>query len=357
MNIRSISLGKRIVDDMSKPYIIAEIGVNHEGSINTAKKLIELAKEGGADAAKFQTYKAASLASKNSPAYWDRSKEHTDSQFKLFKKYDSFEKEDYIELAEHCKKMDIDFISTPFDNEAIETLDPLMPFYKIASADLTNIPFLRNIGVRKKPVVLSTGASNITEIQNAINTLEKSGCENLILLHCILNYPTPDNFAHIRMIKGLKAEFPEYLIGYSDHTLPNDNMSALVSAWLLGAVVIEKHFTHDKSLKGNDHYHAMDVEDLKSFTREIKKIDRLLGSEEKKVSIPSERISRKNARRSVVLANSIKAGYTIKEDDLTQKRPGTGICPSNWDDIIGAKAIKDLNEDHILLWEDIEKKK
>ena len=319
MNIKSVPLGKRIINDMSKPYVIAEIGVNHEGSMKTAKKLIELAKEGGADAAKFQTYKAASLASKNSPAYWDQSKERTESQFNLFKKYDSFVKEDYIELAEHCKKIDIDFISTPFDNDAIEILDPLVPFYKIASADLTNIPFLRNIGARKKPVVLSTGASNITEIQNAINALEKSGCRNLTLLHCILNYPTLDNCAHIRMIKGLKAEFPEYLIGYSDHTLPSDNMSALVSAWLLGAVVIEKHFTHNKLLKGNDHYHAMDVEDLRSFTKQVKVIDRLLGSKEKKISIPSEKISRENARRSIVLAKSVKAGYTIKENDLTQK--------------------------------------
>ena len=357
MNIKSIPLGKRIINEMSKPYVIAEIGVNHEGSIKTAKKLIELAKEGGADAAKFQTYKATSLASRNSPAYWDQSKEATDSQFNLFKKYDGFERQDYVELAEHCKKFEIDFISTPFDNDAIETLDPLVPFFKIASADVTNIPFLRNIGAKKKTVVLSTGASNITEVQNAINTLEKAGCENLILLHCILNYPTQDNLAHIRMIKGLKAEFPGYLIGYSDHTLPNDNMSALISAWLLGAVVIEKHFTHDKSLKGNDHYHAMDVKDLKSFTRQVEKIDRLLGLKEKKEPISSENISRENARRSIVLANSVPAGYKIKESDLTQKRPGTGICPSNWDDVIGTRTLRNLKEDHILLWKDIEKRK
>ena len=357
MNIKSIPLGKRIINEMSKPYVIAEIGVNHEGSIKTAKKLIELAKEGGADAAKFQTYKATSLASRNSPAYWDQSKEATDSQFSLFKKYDGFERQDYVELAEHCKKVEIDFISTPFDNDAIETLDPLVPFFKIASADVTNIPFLRNIGAKKKTVVLSTGASNITEVQNAINTLEKAGCENLILLHCILNYPTQDNLAHIRMIKGLKAEFPGYLIGYSDHTLPNDNMSALISAWLLGAVVIEKHFTHDKSLKGNDHYHAMDVKDLKSFTRQVEKIDRLLGLKEKKEPISSENISRENARRSIVLANSVPAGYKIKESDLTQKRPGTGICPSNWDDVIGTRTLRNLKEDHILLWKDIEKRK
>ena len=160
--------------------------------MDQAKKLIDLAKEGGADAAKFQSYKADTLASKYSPAYWDTTKEPTKSQHELFQKYDQFEPDDYILLAEHCEKNRITFLSTPFDNNAIEFLDPLVPFFKIASADVTNIPFLRKIAEKEKPVVLSTGASTLNEINIALDTLNKSGCIDIVILHCILNYPTQD---------------------------------------------------------------------------------------------------------------------------------------------------------------------
>ena len=349
--IPSINLGNRIVKKNSMPYVIAEIGVNHEGSIDLAKELIYLAKKGGAHAAKFQSYKANTLASKNSPAYWDTKKEPTLSQHELFQKFDKFDKNDYHLLSDYCNEIGIDFLSTPFDDEAIDYLAPLVPFFKVASADITNVPFLRKIGHKNKPVVLSTGASNIDEIELAVNTLKKSGCNQIALLHCILNYPTSFDNANLLMIKNLADSFPELIIGYSDHTLPDNIMSSLIAAHLLGAVIIEKHFTHNKLLDGNDHYHAMDVNDLKKFTKSIKKIHKSLGNENIKKAIHSEKISRLNARRSIVLKHDLPKGKSLSEIDLTYKRPGTGISPTHWDEVIGKKLNKNLEADSVLLWE------
>lgn len=348
-----ITLGKYRVLESAEPYIIAEIGVNHGGSMDLAKRLIELAKEGGAHAAKFQTYKAHTLASKHSPAYWDLNKEKTTSQYELFKKYDSFGPAEYHALAEHCRRMEIDFLSTPFDDAAVDFLDPLVPFFKIASADLTNIPFLRKIARKGKPVVLSTGASRLGEVDIALRTLAAAGCREVALLHCVLNYPTPDPNAHVSMIAGLRNAYPELVIGYSDHTLPDPAMVTLTTAYLKGARIIEKHFTHDKTLPGNDHYHAMTAEDLRNYFTHLRKIRALEGNEEK-APIPSEEISRENARRSIVLSRSVRAGAVLREEDLTYKRPGTGVSPLHWDAVIGMKAARDLEEDHVLRWEDLE---
>jgi sialic acid synthase SpsE len=348
-----VNIGSRVISANSKPYIIAEIGVNHEGSMEQAKKLIELAKDGGADAAKFQSYKAGTLASKHSPAYWDRTEETADSQYELFKRYDCFEPNDYVELAEYCKKIGIDFLSTPFDDAAVDFLEPIMPFFKIASADLTNVPFLRKIAKKGKPVVLSTGASTLDEIDNAVKTLESSGCSSLVLLHCVLNYPTENKNAALGMIKGLMRAYPQKLIGYSDHTLPDETMLPLVSAHLMGAVVLEKHFTHDKTLPGNDHYHAMDVHDLKQLRVMLDKIHVLSGEQEEKASLDSEEIARKNARRSIVLKKDVIGGSYITEEDITYKRPGHGISPLYWDNVLGRKVKHTLKEDHLLSWEDL----
>ena len=172
------------------PYIIAEIGVNHECSIEKAKKMISLASSAGANAAKFQTYKAETIASKNSPYYWDLKSEKSINQFELFKKYDKFEKKHYLELSNFCKKKKIEFMSTPFDEDSVEFLNPLLNIYKIASADITNLPLIELIASKKKPVILSTGASTISEIKTSVNILKKNGCNNISLMHCILNYPT-----------------------------------------------------------------------------------------------------------------------------------------------------------------------
>ncbi|QWD46247.1 acetylneuraminic acid synthetase [Polynucleobacter paneuropaeus] len=350
----SINLGGRTIGPQSSPYVIAEIGVNHEGSINQAKRLIELAKEGGADAAKFQSYKADTLASKHSPSYWDTSKEPTTSQHALFKKYDGFGSNEFIQLAEHCKLVGIDFLSTPFDDASIEFLDPLMPFFKIASADLTNLPFLRKVASKGKPIILSTGASTLGEIDFAIEAVRHAGCDSIALLHCILNYPTENRNAHLGMIKGLKRAYPEHVIGYSDHTLPDDAMTPLVTAFLLGAVILEKHFTHDKTLPGNDHYHAMDVNDLSRFVEISSAIEVLIGGNDYKRPIETEQLSRKNARRSIVVDKDIKQGEIFSSENLTYKRPGTGLSPMLWDQVIGHKANLNLEEDHILKWSDID---
>ena len=352
--MRQLRLGSKLLSDDSLPYVIAEIGVNHEGSLDLAKELIELAKEGGADAAKFQTYKADTLASKHSPAYWDLSKEPTTSQHKLFQKYDSFGPEDYRALAKHCENVEIDFVSTPFDSSAVELLDPLMPFFKIASADLTNTPLLRQVAGTGKPVVLSTGASNADEIRTAVETLRAAGCSELSLLHCVLNYPTADENAHLGMITGLRRDYPEVVIGYSDHTVPDESMTALTASYVLGARVIEKHFTYDKTLPGNDHYHAMDVRDLKTFVGNVSRIHVMIGSGSEKESVETEEIARLNARRSIVLDADVRAGETLTESILTYKRPGTGVSPAHWDSIIGRRVAKDLEKDHVLQWSDLD---
>lgn len=348
-----VVLGSRTMTPTSRPYIIAEIGVNHEGSLDLAKRLIELAKEGGADGAKFQSYKADTLASKHSPAYWDTSKESTRSQHELFQKYDNFEPADYVALAEHAKRCGIDFLSTPFDDAAVDYLQPLVPFYKIASADITNTPLLRRVARTGKPVVLSTGASNMDEIRWSVRTLHDAGATDVVLLHCILNYPCENHNAHVRMITGLAEAFPDYLIGYSDHTVPDPDMTALAVAYSLGAVVLEKHFTHDKTLPGNDHYHAMDVHDLRRFVERMGTIADILGETEAKSPIATEEISRLNARRSIVLARAVRAGQALTEADLTYKRPGTGVGPQDWDRVIGMTVNKDLDDDHVLTWDDL----
>ncbi len=336
----------------SQPYIIAEIGVNHEGSLSRAKHLIDLAIKGGADAVKFQTYKAEKIASKNSPAYWDTSKEQIQSQYKLFKKYDKFEYDDYVNLSEYSKKLGITFISTAFDLESVDSIDNLVAYHKISSSDITNLPLLEKIASKNKPILLSTGASNMDEIEYAINTLNSNGAKEIIIMHCILNYPTENRNANLDMISDLKRNFPNHIIGYSDHCLPDPSMSVLVTSYILGAVVIEKHFTDDKSLLGNDHYHAMDYKDLRKFRNEIKNIIEIKGNIGNKKCIETEKISRLNARRSLVARHSLKKNHKICLNDMIAKRPGTGISPRDINKIIGKTLIRDIKEDHILNYTD-----
>lgn len=352
MKLNSIKLGNRIISKETLPYIIAEIGVNHECSLKMAKKLVYLAKKGGADAAKFQTYKAHLITSKYAQSYWDTKKEKTKSQYTLFKKYDLFEKRHYQELSNYCKKIKIEFISTPFDHEAVDMLDKLVKFYKISSSDITNFPLLEKIASKKKPVIISTGASTLKEINEAINCLKKSKCKDIVILHCILNYPTHNKDANLNMISSLEKNFPKNVIGYSDHTLPSQDMKNLTTAYLLGARVIEKHFTIDKKMIGNDHYHSMDFKDLKKVNNEIKYLKEIIGKKEK-TFLASEKNSRKFARRSLVARNLIKKNQIIKIGDLICKRPGTGLKPAKINSIVGKKAKRNLVADHVITHKDI----
>jgi sialic acid synthase SpsE len=339
---------EKIIHD---PYIIAEAGVNHEGNMQLAKRLVEEAKESGANAIKFQTYKAETLASKDSPAYWDTSKEPINSQYKLFKKYDSFWKNEMQILKNYCDLVDIEFLSTPFDKESAIFLNEMMDVFKISSSDITNKPFINFLCDFNKPIILSTGASSLDEIKEAVSWIEKKG-NPLALLHCVLNYPTRDKNANLGMILDLKTRFPDKIIGYSDHTLPG-SMKVCEIATLLGSAIIEKHFTYDKTLPGNDHYHAMDKSDLRSFKKNLKLTHEILGSFQIK-AIDQEESARKNARRSLVSVGKISKGKIIEAEDLTFKRPASGISPKYIDEVVGKAAINDIDDDIVMQWNMLE---
>ncbi|MDO5536707.1 MAG: N-acetylneuraminate synthase family protein [Desulfovibrionaceae bacterium] len=337
---------------IAMPYVIAEAGVNHEGSMELAKRLVCEAAEGGADAIKFQTYRAATLASKDSPAYWDTSKEPTKSQYELFSRHDSFWKNEFEQLKRLCDDEGIAFMSTPFDTESARFLAPLMDVVKISSSDITNKPFIRYLCGFGKPILLSTGASSLHETAEAVEWIEDAGIRPA-LMHCVLNYPTADENAALGMIVGLRRHFPDLAVGYSDHTLPGD-MHILTTAVLLGARILEKHFTFDKTLPGNDHYHAMDKRDLTRFLEGMRTVLASVGDFAVR-SLPSEEPARKNARRSLVAARAIAAGSVLSENDLTWKRPASGISPRCIDEVVGLRARRDIDEDTVLSWSDLDR--
>lgn len=342
------------------PYIIAEMGVNFYDTaremnispLEAAKLYIKKAKEAGVDAAKFQSYKAETIASKNSPSYWDLTKEPTTSQYELFKKLDGFNREDYEELYKYCKEIGIDFMSTPFDYNSADYLNDFVDIYKISSSDITNIPFLKHIARKGKPIYLSVGASYLSEVDEAVRAIKEEGNDQICLLHCVLSYPTKNEDANLNIIATLKRIYPDIPIGFSDHTLPDECMTILTTAYLLGADVIEKHFTLDKTLQGNDHYHAGDPEDFAKAVNNFKLIQTILGQKEKTV-LDCEQIPRREARRSLVLTHDMKKGEVLTEKDLIAKRPGTGISPKYQDIVLGRALKKDMKEDDILIWKNI----
>jgi sialic acid synthase SpsE len=334
------------------PYVIAEIGVNHEGSLERAKEMIDQVARAGGHAAKFQTYKAATLAAKTtSPAYWDQTKEPTSSQFELFQRWDNFGPAEYAELAAHCKLRGIDFMSTPFSLDAVDMLAPLQKSTKVASADLTNIPLLRKIAKTNTPVIMSVGASSYDEIENSLNVLLEAGAPSVTLLHCILNYPTPQENANIGQIKKLQEMFGERVaIGYSDHVRPEDDgtVPAVEMAVLFGAVVVEKHFTDNKQGVGNDHYHAVDEADLRAFMDKLGVYRTLLGKDEQNLGVQHQAIS--NARRRVIARRDMEPGYIITEDDLIALRSNVGIEIAHWDDVVGREVKEHIGADLPLEW-------
>lgn len=337
------------------PYLIAEIGVNYEGSIERAKAMIEQVARAGGHAAKFQTYKADTLAAKHtSPAYWDTSKEPTLSQHELFQRFDAFGESEYQELALHCKSVGIDFLSTPFDLDAVDMLTPLMPITKVASADLTNIPLLRKIAKTGNPVLMSVGAGSHVEIERAISELLTNGAASVAIMHCVLNYPTPRDNAQLSQIKVLQERFgADLVIGYSDHVRPENDgtMPALETAALFGARVIEKHFTDNKQGVGNDHYHAMDEADLLAFTGRLAAYRELFGDGALHLDTQAAAIS--NARRRVIAIRDLAAGETVLESDLIALRSNIGIEIFDFDQVVGKKLANAVAKDQPVLWEDL----
>ena len=331
----------------SFPYLILEAGVNHEGNLDRALEMVDAAAKVGAPMIKFQSYKADSLASRQSPAYWDQTEESSDSQHALFRKFDGLSVGDYVTLAKRCRERGIEFCTTAFDAAFVDGLAPYLNVFKVASADLTNVPLLRQIGSKGKPVIVSTGASEMSEIRNAVSILEEAGATGIGLLHCVLEYPTQPKNANLLSIKVLQREFPDYTIGWSDHVKVTHGGASVIAAWGLGASIVEKHFTLDKSIPGNDHYHALDVSDAASLIEQLRYMSDLLGSETK-TCLACESEARLQARRSLVAAREIECGTFITADMLVPKRPGNGISPERLDDIVGQVALRDIAVDEMI---------
>jgi N,N'-diacetyllegionaminate synthase len=337
-----------------RTVVIAEAGVNHLGRMDYAEELIKTAKKAGADIIKFQTYKAKKLTVKASPRFWNWEGERDDkgSQYDSYSILDSFGKSEYQELIKLCKKYNIEFMSTPFDNESADMLVDLgMKGFKIASCDITNIPFLRYIAKFNLPMLLSTGASSIDEIRNAVNTIEEEGCKKIGIMQCTLCYPTPDEDANLRAIHHIKEEFPNYAIGFSDHTLGTIVPAASI---LYGVTFIEKHYTFDKTLPDSaDHWLSLDEKELTQLVSDLRILEKALGSpiKEKK---ECETKTHQFARRSVVANKDIEAGQIITNDDITCKRPGTGLAPVYLDRFIGLTVKYDIKEDTLLKMDDAE---
>lgn len=349
--------------------LIAEIGVNYYdiakkmnlSLMEAAKLMIKEAKDAGIHAVKFQSYKAGTLAAKASPSYWDTTEEPTTSQYELFQKFDSFGKKEYQELKEYCDELGIEFLSTAFDIQSADYLEDMMDVYKISSSDLNNLPFVEYQARKGKPMLISIGASNEEEIDRTLKLVRSVNNQPVALLHCVLEYPTPYAHANLNKIVTLKdayatsgnvtgdtgANSAPIFIGYSDHTKPDTCADVIKTAYNLGAVIVEKHFTLDKTLKGNDHYHAMDPEDARKILDGIAFIDTLRGSYDLKC-LDSESSARSNARRSLVTTCAISTGTVITKDMLTFKRPGTGIPPERMEEVVGKTMCIDVEEDTIL---------
>ncbi|EAJ8021358.1 N-acetylneuraminate synthase [Campylobacter upsaliensis] len=330
---------------MKKVLIIAEAGVNHNGDINLAKKLIEQAAKAGADVVKFQTFKANSCVSVSAKKakYQLETTAKEESQLEMIQKLE-LSYESHFELMKHCKKHGIAFLSTPFDLESVEFLRGLdLPYFKIPSGEITNLPYLKAVAKCKKRVLLSTGMANLGEIEAALEILRKNGTRNITLLHCNTEYPTPFEDVNLNALKTLKEAF-KLEVGYSDHT---EGIVASLGAVALGAVVIEKHFTLDKTMEGPDHRASLEFEELKALCKGIRELEKALGSGIKKAS-KSEAKNKIIARKSLVAKREIQKGEKFSIENLTTKRPGSGISAMRYEEYLGKRALKTYKKDELI---------
>ena len=327
--------------------IIAEAGVNHNGSLETAKKLIDVSKEAGADLVKFQTFQTEALLTKlaSKADYQKEMAESKGSQFNMLKKLE-LDRAAHEELIQYCELKEVGFLSTAFDHKSIDLLTELnIPLYKIPSGEITNLPYLRHIGQMDKPVIMSTGMCTLEEVREAMGVLIEAGVKknDLTILHCNTDYPTPMKDVNLKSMVTIRDEL-EVKVGYSDHTL---GIEIPVAAVALGAKVIEKHFTLDRKMLGPDHAASLEPDELKSMVSAIRNIDIALGDGFKKPS-PSEEKNITIARKSIVAEKTIKKGEIFSEKNLAVKRPGTGISPMYWDEVIGKVADRNFLKDDLI---------
>jgi len=329
-------------------FIIAEAGVNHNGSIEIAKKMIDVAVEAGVDAIKFQTFKTENLVSKSAKKAQyqkDNIKDSDNTQFNMLKKLE-LDIDTHRKLIEYCNSKNIMFLSTPFDHDSIDMLNKLkLSIFKIPSGEITNLPYLRDIGSLKKKVILSTGMADIGEIEDALDVLIQAGTskENITILHANTMYPTPMRDVNLRAMVTIGNTF-DVAFGYSDHTL---GIEVPIASVALGASCIEKHFTLDRTMLGPDHKASLEPDELKEMVKAIRNIELALGSGIKKPT-QSEKPNIEVARKSIVAKKAIKKGEILTDDNLAVKRPNSGISPMRWDEIIGTVAMRDYKEDELI---------
>ena len=332
----------------NKTFIIAEAGVNHNGSIELARKLIDVALKAGADAVKFQTFKAVKVISRNTQKaeYQKQATDASESQLDMVRKLE-LDEAAHEELFAYCRSKNIQFLSTPFDLNSIDLLNNLgLNIFKIPSGEIVNLPYLRKIGSLAKKLIMSTGMANLGEIESALNVLIQAGTkwEDMTVLHCNTEYPTPFEDVNLLAMLTIKAAFPGISVGYSDHT---PGIEASIAAAALGAEVIEKHFTLDKTMEGPDHKASLEPRELKTMVSAIRNIEKALGNGVKRPS-PSELKNKPVVRKSIVASRGIRKGEIFTEGNITVKRPGTGINPMRWDEIIGKIASKNYEDDELI---------
>ncbi|UUX92259.1 N-acetylneuraminate synthase [Methanoplanus endosymbiosus] len=331
----------------SQCYVIAEAGVNHNGDINLAKKLIDAAKDSGADAVKFQTFKAEEVVCKTAgkAQYQIENTGSSESQYEMIKALELSD-EDFTELKKYADEKEITFLSTPFDHQSADFLEKLgVPLFKIPSGEITNIPLLEHIGKKQKPVILSTGMSTLGEVEEAIESLKSSGTTDITLLHCTTSYPAPIESVNLSAMETMRCAF-KLPVGYSDHT---EGITIPIAAVALGAVVIEKHFTIDKNLPGPDHKASLEPDELKAIVEAVRDVELAMGNGIKAAN-DAERNNIQVARKSLVARRNINEGSVLMKDDVTAKRPGTGIPPKYFNLIIGKKMNKSLRRDEQINW-------
>ena len=330
---------------MKHVIIIAEAGVNHNGDINLAKKMVDAAKQAGVDYVKFQTFNPEKLVSRyaEKAEYQKETTGNSETQLEMLEKL-TLTNDNFKELKEYCDNIGIGFISTPFDLESIDFLEQLnMDFWKVPSGEVTNLPYLEKIAKTGRKVIMSTGMCDMNEIEAAIDVLEKNGTSDIELLHCNTQYPTPFKDVNLNAMLEIK-DVTGKAVGYSDHTV---GIEVPIAAVGLGAGIIEKHFTLDKEMQGPDHKASVNPEELCTMVSCIRNIEDALGDKHKCIT-DSEVENKYVARKSIVALKNIKKGELLTEDNLTTKRPGTGISPMKWHDIIGTIAVKDFNEDELI---------